>query len=68
MKIPIEICRIKNTPIKLVRSDGELIGVFNEGLFISDKSRVSTILREVNNGEEVDTEGDQETGSFDSES
>jgi len=49
-RIPIEILRIRNTPIRIVRSDGVLIGVFNEGLFISNKVQVDELLR----GRELD--------------
>lgn len=46
-KIDIHICRIKNTPFRLVRSNGSVIGVFDEGFFISDKRRVKNILKGV---------------------
>jgi hypothetical protein len=52
MRIPLEIERIRNTPIKLVKkSDGKVIGVFKEGVWVSDAMEVKLILKEVGNGQ-----------------
>lgn len=63
-RIPIEILRIRNTPIRIVRSDGITVGIFNEGIFISDRVQVERLLKEVKNGgETLDTVSDSEGGS-----